>query len=62
MTVNELIFNFRINVENGGVLAIDKDGNFIDINKNILDEIGNEEIKGQNMFDGKLFVHIDISL
>ena len=31
MTVNELIFNFRINVENGGVLAIDKDGNFIDI-------------------------------
>ena len=62
MTVNELIFNFRINVENGGVFVIDKDGDFIDINKNILDEIGNEEIKEQNMFDGKLFVNIDISL
>ena len=58
MTVNELIFNFRINVENGGVFIIEKDtGSFLKVTKAMLDEIGEEEIKGHTEFDGKVFVH-----
>ena len=42
MTVNELIFNFRINVENGGVFIIEKSGSFLKVTKAMLDEIGEE--------------------
>ena len=58
MTVNELIFNFRINVENGGVFIIEKSGSFLKVTKAMLDEIVEEEIKGHTEFDGKVFVHI----
>ena len=58
MTVNELIFNFRINVENGGVFIIEKSGSFLKVTKAMLDKIGEEEIKGHTEFDGKVFVHI----
>ncbi len=58
MTVNELIFNFRINVENGGVFIIEKSGSFLKVTKAMLDEIGEEEMKGHTEFDGKVFVHI----
>ena len=50
MTVNELIFNFRINVENGGVFIIEKDtGSFIKVTKAILNKIGDREIKNHNI-------------
>ena len=43
MTVNELIFNFRINVESGGVFIIEKDtGSFLKVTKAMLDRIGHE--------------------
>ena len=58
MTVNELIFNFRINLENGGVFIIEKSGSFLKVTKAMLDEIGEEESKGHTEFDGKVFVHI----
>ena len=59
MTVNELIFNFRINVESGGVFIIEKDtGSFLKVTKAMLNKIGEEEIKGHTEFDGKVFVHV----
>ena len=63
MTVNELIFNFRINVENGGVFIIEKDtGSFLKVTKSILNKIGNKEIKNHNIFDGKIMIDIGMNV
>ena len=59
MTVNELIFNFRINVESGGVFIIEKGtGSFIKVTKAMLDKIGDMEIKSHNIFDSKVMINI----
>ena len=63
MTVNELIFNFRINVENGGVFIIEKDmGSFLKVTKAVLNKIGNKEIKDHNIFDGKIMIDIGMNV
>ena len=62
MTVNELIFNFRINVENGGVFIIEKSGSFLKVTKAMLDEIGEEEIKSHNIFDSKVMINIGMNI
>ena len=63
MTVNELIFNFRINVENGGVFIIEKDtGRFLKVTKVMLDKIGDKEIKSHNIFDSKVMINIGMSV
>ena len=54
MTVNELIFNFRINVENGGVFIIEKSGSFLKVTKAMLNKVGDREIKSHNIFDSKV--------
>ena len=63
MTVNELIFNFRINVENGGVFVIEKDtGRFLKVTKVMLDKIGDKEIKSHNIFDSKVMIDIGMNV
>ena len=62
MTVNELIFNFRINVENGGVFIIEKSGSFLKVTKAMLDKIGDREIKSHNIFDSKVMINIGMSV
>ncbi len=43
MTVNELIFNFRINVESGGVFIIEKDTDgFLKVTKAMLHKISDK--------------------
>ena len=59
MTVNELIFNFRINVENGGVFIIEKEtGSFLKVTRAMLNKIGDREIKNHNIFDSKVMINI----
>ena len=63
MTVNELIFNFRINVESGGVFIIEKDtGSFLKVTKAMLDKIGDMEIKSHNIFDSKVMIDIGMNV
>ena len=63
MTVNELIFNFRINVESGGVFIVEKDtGSFLKVTKAMLDKIGDREIKSHNIFDSKVMINIGMSV
>ena len=63
MTVNELIFNFRINVESGGVFIIEKDtGSFIKVTKAMLNKIGDREIKSHNIFDSKVMIDIGMNI
>ena len=62
MTVNELIFNFRINVENGGVFIIEKSGSFLKVTKAMLDKIGDMEIKSHNIFDSKVMINIGMNV
>ena len=63
MTVNELIFNFRINVENGGVFIIEKDtGSFLKVTKAMLNKIGDREIKSHNIFDNKVMIDIGMNV
>ena len=62
MTVNELIFNFRINVENGGVFIIEKSGSFLKVTKAMLDKIGDREIKSHNIFDSKVMINIGMNV
>ena len=62
MTVNELIFNFRINVENGGVFIIEKSGSFLKVTKAMLDKIGDREIKSHNIFDSKVMIDIGMNV
>ena len=63
MTVNELIFNFRINLENGGVFIIEKDtGSFLKVTKAMLDKIGDMEIKSHNIFDSKVMINIGMNI
>ena len=63
MTVNELIFNFRINVESGGVFIVEKGtGSFLKVTKAMLDKIGDREIKSHNIFDSKVMINIGMSV
>ena len=62
MTANELIFNFRINVENGGVFIIEKSGSFLKVTKAMLDKIGDMEIKSHNIFDSKVMINIGMNV
>jgi len=63
MTVNELIFNFRINVESGGVFIIEKEtGNFLKVTRAILNKIGDREIKSHNIFDSKVMINIGMNV
>ena len=63
MTVNELIFNFRINVENGGVFIIEKEtGSFLKVTKAMLNKIGDREIKSHNIFDSKVMINIGMNV
>ena len=63
MTVNELIFNFRINVESGGVFIIEKDtGSFLKVTKAMLNKVGDREIKSHNIFDSKVMINIGMNV
>ena len=63
MTVNELIFNFRINVENGGVFIIEKEtGSFLKVTKAMLNKVGDREIKSHNIFDSKAMINIGMNI
>ena len=62
MTVNELIFNFRINVENGGVFIIEKSGSFLKVTKAMLNKVGDREIKSHNIFDSKVMINIGMNV
>ena len=62
MTVNELIFNFRINVENGGVFIIEKSGSFLKVTKAMLNKVGDREIKSHNIFDSKVMIDIGMNV
>ena len=63
MTVNELIFNFRINVENGGVFIIEKEtGSFLKITRAMLNKVGDREIKSHNIFDSKVMINIGMNI
>ena len=63
MTVNELIFNFRINVENGGVFIIEKEtGSFLKVTKAMLNKVGDREIKSHNIFDSKVMINIGMNI
>ena len=62
MTVNELIFNFRINVENGGVFIIEKSGSFLKVTKAMLNKVGDREIKSHNIFDSKVMINIGMNI
>ena len=63
MTVNELIFNFRINVENGGVFIIEKEtGSFLKVTRAMLNKIGDREIKSHNIFDSKVMINIGMNI
>jgi len=63
MTVNELIFNFRINVENGGVFIIEKEtGSFLKVTRAMLNKIGDREIKSHNIFDSKVMINIGMNV
>lgn len=59
MTVNELITNFRINIEDGGVLITDNSGRFCTLTSRLLEYIGKEEILGNELYAGILFVRIE---
>lgn len=59
MTVNELIENFRINIEDGGVLITDNSGRFCALTSRLLEYIGKEEILGNELYAGILFVRIE---
>ena len=63
MTVNELIFNFRINVESGGVFIIEKEtGSFLKVTKAMLNKVGDREIKSHNIFDSKVMINIGMNV
>ena len=63
MTVNELIFNFRINVENGGVFIIEKEtGSFLKVTRAMLNKVGDREIKSHNIFDSKVMINIGMNI
>ena len=63
MMVNELIFNFRINVENGGVFIIEKEtGSFLKVTKAMLNKVGDREIKSHNIFDSKVMINIGMNI
>ena len=59
MTVNELITNFRINIEDGGVLITDNNGRVFSLTKTMLEYIGTDEILGNDLYAGILFVRIE---
>ena len=59
MTVNELITNFRINIEDGGVLITDNSGRFCALTNQLLEYIGKDEILGNDLYAGILFVRIE---
>ena len=63
MMVNELIFNFGINVENGGVFIIEKEtGSFLKVTKAMLNKVGDREIKSHNIFDSKVMIDIGMNV
>ena len=59
MTINDLIENFRINVEDGGVLITDSNGYSCSLTKNMFEYIGTDEILGSDLYAGILFVRIE---
>ena len=59
MTVNDLIENFRINVEDGGVLITDSNGYSCSLTKNMLEYIGLDGILGSELYAEMLFVRIE---
>lgn len=62
MTINELLFNFRINVDNGGVLISDNKGQFCELTKRLLKYIGNDEIIRTDSIGSRLYVNINRSV
>ena len=59
MTVNELIYNFRINLDNGGVLISDSKGQFCALTKRLLKYIGDDEIIHTDSIGGRVFININ---
>ena len=53
MTVNDLIENFRINVEDGGVFITDSNGYSCSLTKNMLEYIRTDEILGNKCLHRK---------
>lgn len=63
MTVNELIQNFRINVDNGGIMLVENNtSKFCNLTENMLDVIGNEKVLSTDMFHGRIFIRINTSI
>lgn len=59
MTINELLFNFRINVDNGGILISDSKGQFCVLTEKLLKYIGNDEIIRADSIGGRVFININ---
>ena len=59
MTVNELIYNFRINIDSGGVLISDSKGQFCTLTEKLLKYIGNDEIIRTDSIGGRVFININ---
>ena len=59
MTINELIESFHINIDDGGVLITDNNGRVCSLTKTMLEYIGTDEILGNDLYAGILFVHIE---
>ena len=59
MTINELIESFHINIDDGGILITDNNGRVFSLTKTMLEYIGTDEILGNDLYAGILFVHIE---
>lgn len=59
MTINELIESFHINIDDGGVLITDNNGRVCSLTKTMLEYIETDEILGNDLYAGILFVHIE---
>ena len=62
MTINELINNFRVCVDNGGVFITDSKGQFCALTNRLLKYIGNDEIIRTDSIGGRLYVYINRSV
>ena len=59
MTINELINNFRVCVDNGGVFITDSKGQFCALTKRLLKYIGDDEIIHTDSIGGRVFININ---
>ena len=59
MTINELIESFHINIDDGGILITDNNGRVCSLTKTMLEYIETDEILGNDLYAGIMFVRIE---